>query len=187
MKKIFASLSLSLAFATSAAFAQSAPPAAPAALPAASPAATAAAHELFEAMNYRSVVTGMLQQMRQQMPAMIAQGAAAGIDNNPHLDAKQKAAEHEKFKQEMPKAMEMVDSVFSDPSMVDEMLGATEALYARHFTPAELRQIAAFYKTPVGAKMLASMPQLMGESMQIGQQVVMPRVSAALQKLHGAK
>jgi hypothetical protein len=183
MKNIIATISLSLACAAPAVFAQAAAPAAPAAQPAANPASVAAAHELFEAMNYRSIASGMLQQMRQQMPAMIAQSAAAGIENNPKLDAKQKAAEREKISKEMPKAMAMVDSVFGDPTMLDEMLRATEQIYARHFTAAELHQIAAFYKTPVGAKMLATMPQLMGESMQIGQQVVMPRVSAALQKM----
>jgi hypothetical protein len=35
--------------------------------------------------------------------------------------------------------------------------------------------------------MLATMPQLMSESMQIGQQVVMPRVTAVMQKLQQPK
>jgi hypothetical protein len=185
MKKILAALSLSLVCATPAALAQTAAPAA--AQPAADPAATAAAHELFQAMNYRAVAGNMLQQMRQQMPAMIAQNVGAGIDSNPKLDAKQKAAEHDKVRKELPKAMTLVDSVFSDPTLLDEMLRANEQLYARHFTAAELRQVAAFYKTPVGAKMLATMPQLMGESMQLGQQIVRPRVAAVLQKMQQKK
>ena len=49
-------------------------------------------------------------------------------------------------------------------------------MYARHFTVTELRQIAAFYKTPVGVKTLTIMPQLMNESMLMGQQIVMPRI-----------
>jgi len=45
-------------------------------------------------------------------------------------------------------------------------------IYARHFTVAELRELLAFYRTPVGAKSLRVLPQIMGESMT----VVMPRL-----------
>jgi hypothetical protein len=47
--------------------------------------------------------------------------------------------------------------------------------------------MAAFYQTPVGKKMLALTPQIMSESMQISQKIVMPRVSAAIQKLTQGK
>jgi hypothetical protein len=37
------------------------------------------------------------------------------------------------------------------------------AIYARHFTVAELRQLIAFYRTPIGAKVLHEMPQVTTE------------------------
>jgi hypothetical protein len=40
-----------------------------------------------------------------------------------------------------------------------------------------MHQVSAFYKSPVGAKMLASMPQLMQESMLASQKVIMPRIA----------
>ena len=51
----------------------------------------------------------------------------------------------------------------------------------------ELRAMTAFYRSPVGAKMLQTMPQIMGESMQISQRVVMPRMMAMIEKLAQGK
>lgn len=180
MKKILAALSISLAFAAPVVHAQNGAPPAPAA---ADPAAVAAAQDMLASMNYRAVAQGMFSQMRQQMPAMMRQGATAAINNNPKLDAAQKAAAVAKLDESMPKAMAMIDGVFGDPTMLDDMMRETAQLYARHFTVAELHQIAAFYKTPVGTKMLTAMPQVMGEAMQISQRVVMPRVSVIMQKI----
>jgi hypothetical protein len=180
MKKLLAALTLSTIFAAPASFAQSA---APSTAAAADPSSVAAAHEFFDAMNFRNVAKGMMAQMSQAMPGAVAQGAAASIDNNPKLSAAQKKAAHDKLNQEMPKLASMMQEIFSDPAIIDDMVRETEALYARHFTAAELNEMAAFYRTPVGTKMLTLMPQLMSESMQIGQRVVMPRVQALAQKL----
>ncbi len=43
-------------------------------------------------------------------------------------------------------------------------------LYAKHFTEAELKELTAFYKTPLGQKTLQEMPKLMQESMVHSQQ-----------------
>jgi hypothetical protein len=56
-------------------------------------------------------------------------------------------------------------------------------LYARHYTVEEMRQISAFYKSPVGAKMLVTMPQMIGESMQMTQTLIMPRIEAMMKKI----
>src|SRR3974377_501599 len=37
------------------------------------------------------------------------------------------------------------------------------AIYARYFSASELRDIAAFYKTPSGSKALSLMPKVMGD------------------------
>ena len=41
--------------------------------------------------------------------------------------------------------------------------------------------------TPLGAKMLASMPKLMGEGMRIGQKIMARRFTAMMQQPAGAK
>ena len=43
-------------------------------------------------------------------------------------------------------------------------------IYARNFSAAELRDLAAFYRTPIGQKLLQKMPTIAQESMTAGQQ-----------------
>jgi uncharacterized protein len=40
-------------------------------------------------------------------------------------------------------------------------------IYARHFTAAELRELVAFYQTPIGKKSIAILPQVTGELMTL--------------------
>jgi hypothetical protein len=40
----------------------------------------------------------------------------------------------------------------------------------------EIRQLSAFYMSPLGQKMLNSMPTVMSRSMEIANRVLMPRV-----------
>jgi uncharacterized protein len=48
------------------------------------------------------------------------------------------------------------------------------AIYAKYFSLAELRDLGAFYKSPLGIKALQLMPKVMGESMAL----IGPRVPA---------
>ena len=79
-----------------------------------------------------------------------------------------------------------------------EMLTASRqvavAAYAREFTAAELDQIAAFYKSPAGAKLLArqgainaevgkAMQQKYGARVQAAEKSVGPKIEAELRKL----
>ena len=45
-------------------------------------------------------------------------------------------------------------------------------IYARHFSAAELRELLAFYRTPVGEKALRELPQITAEAIAL----VMPRL-----------
>ncbi|HZP76914.1 MAG TPA: DUF2059 domain-containing protein [Pseudolabrys sp.] len=46
------------------------------------------------------------------------------------------------------------------------------AIYARHFTAAELRELVEFYHSPVGAKALHELPQIAAESIGL----IMPKM-----------
>jgi hypothetical protein len=50
---------------------------------------------------------------------------------------------------------------------VTKVMADAPAIYARHFTAAELHQLLAFYRTPVGAKALRVMPQITAEAVQL--------------------
>lgn len=54
--------------------------------------------------------------------------------------------------------------VFAEADLEAEMV----KLYMETFTEKELREIAAFYKTPVGRKSIAAMPELMRKGAEIG-------------------
>ena len=56
------------------------------------------------------------------------------------------------------------------------------ALYARHFSAAELRELTAFYRTPTGAKALRVMPQLMPEVLAL----IMPKIGSVQSEVQTA-
>lgn len=175
MKKIMAIIATSLALVGAAP--------ARAQAPAADKAATAAAQELFDSMNYRAVMLGAMQQMSQGIAGSMRGGAEAAINNNPNLSAEDKQKALARMEAELPRAVAAMQAVINDPGLIDEILAETVPIYARNFTADELKQISAFYRTPVGAKMLAKMPQLMGEGMQVGQQIVARRLGPVMQKV----
>lgn len=66
----------------------------------------------------------------------------------------------------------------------DQMVEEFASLYAERFTAAELREIAAFYRSGAGAKFISAMPELMQQGAQIGQKygLMAVRELKALQK-----
>ncbi len=48
-------------------------------------------------------------------------------------------------------------------AFVTDAMKEAPPIYARHCTVAELHELAAFYRTPTGAKALHEMPQVMGD------------------------
>ncbi|MFZ0241404.1 MAG: DUF2059 domain-containing protein [Desulfobacterales bacterium] len=59
-------------------------------------------------------------------------------------------------------------------------------LYTAAFTEQELHQLIAFYSTPAGQKMVARMPALMQQSLQLGQQKIeriMPEIQALTEEM----
>jgi uncharacterized protein len=55
-------------------------------------------------------------------------------------------------------------------SRLDEMIDKIAGIYARNFTAAELREVAAFYRGPTGQKFVQRLPGIMQESLATGQQ-----------------
>lgn len=108
----------------------------------------AAARELVEASQATKQFQVLLPMVMQQMKPVVAQG-------RPEVERDYDVVS--------PIVMEMVRA------RLDEFAEAAASIYARHFSVDELRQIAAFYKTPAGAKSLEKMPLIAQESMTMGQ------------------
>jgi hypothetical protein len=159
----------------SAAFAHAAAP-----LPSADPAVVAATREMLAAMHVRESMTGMLASMEQQMPNQMRAAAAASINGNAGLSAQQKSEQLAKVEEGIAKNSAEMHAVFADPTLIDDMIAETVPLYAETYTLDEIRQLTAFYTSPLGRKMQANIPALMSRSFAISQRVMMPRMQKAM-------
>ena len=63
---------------------------------------------------------------------------------------------------ELHQELESIELAF-----VNDAMKQAPPIYARHFTVAELHELTAFYRTPIGAKALHEMPQVTGEFMAL--------------------
>jgi uncharacterized protein len=50
----------------------------------------------------------------------------------------------------------------------DEVLDQIATLYANKFSPDEMKALADFYRSPIGQKFIAAMPELTAEAMRVG-------------------
>jgi uncharacterized protein len=64
----------------------------------------------------------------------------------------------------------------------DDLLSWSADVYTKHFTRKEIDDLAAFYKTPTGKKLAASLPTLSGEIGTKMAPILMTRLPAALKK-----
>src|SRR5262245_986789 len=64
----------------------------------------------------------------------------------------------------------------------DELVGWTADVYASKFSVPELKDLIAFYKSPVGRKLARIMPELMGESGKKMGELLPVRLPAAMKK-----
>ncbi len=172
MKKIVVALIASFALVQGAVAADQAP----------APANAAAVRELLDAMNYRTMWKASMDQMSKTMPDLMRQQVEASVKADNSMNDAQRREALLKMEAELPKMAEVLSGVLSDPGLMVEMEGEMIALYSRYFTADELKQIAAYYRTPVGMKSMQLMPQVMAESMAIGQRVTMPRIQKAMEQ-----
>ena len=80
---------------------------------------------------------------------------------NPHIDAATLAG----LRQELERIR---------LARLHEMTKDLPALYVRHLTAEEMREVAAFYRTPTGAKMLGILPKILPDAFA----TILPRVQA---------
>jgi hypothetical protein len=174
MKKYFLGFATILALTGAPAFAQAAP--------ASDPAATAAVKEMLDAMNYRQMMLAAIGQVSQTLPASMRSMTANMAANNPKLSADDKEKMAAQVEKAIPGAVASFNTMMSDPALIDEMIAEMVPLYANAYTVAEIRQLGAFYQSPLGQKMLANMPKLMADSMAISQRIIGPRVGKMMEQ-----
>ncbi|WP_296943337.1 DUF2059 domain-containing protein [uncultured Massilia sp.] len=165
-----------------------APPAAfaaPAAAPALDPAVVAATREMLAAMKMRKVMAASLRQAEQQMPFQMQASLLGAIDGDTRMSAEEKAEARARVKESLPRLVEEMRTLFSDPTLADDMMAEMVPLYAGTYTLGEVRQLSTFYASPLGQKMLANMPKLMQQTMEISNRVMMPRIQKIMADAQG--
>lgn len=113
-----------------------------------SPDAVAAARELILASRAADQFRTLMPLITQQLKPAIAQG-------RPEVERD--------YDTIMPLMTEMAQRQFA--TLSDEMA----AIYAKNFSAEEMRQITAFYKSPIGQKFLERFPVVAQESLVVGQ------------------
>jgi hypothetical protein len=63
---------------------------------------------------------------------------------------------------------------------IDSVVAEAARIYARNFTADELRQLSAFYKTPLGLAVLQKQGRVSAEISQAGETIMGPKVDAAM-------
>lgn len=143
--------------------------------------AVAATKAMFDAMEMRKNMTAMYAEMQKSMPMLLRQQAVAMIEADPKLDAEQKRGAIAKAEQMLPGAAQAIGKIFNDPTLIDEMISEMVPLYTNNYTVEEIKQLTAFYKSPVGRKMMTLTPRLAAEGMAIGQRIMNPRLGKLMQ------
>jgi uncharacterized protein len=129
-----------------------------------SPEALAAAHELMTVMK-------PAEQFKAILPVLIQNLKQAVVQGRPEVEQQYDAM--------MP--------VFNDSAQkrVNELIDTLATIYASNFTPDELRDLAAFYRTPTGQKFLSRQTAIAQQSMAAGQQLGRAVMTDVQQQMNG--
>ena len=179
-----ASLGVPLAAHAQAAAPKGAPTAAPAATPApvtVTPEARATIKELLDVMNTRENLGKTFQAMAQTLPPQMAQAMNREIEASA-LTPEQKQKVREGMNQPFDGAVKEAQGIVTSPKLIDDTVDKMYGIYAKYYTVPELRQLVAFYKSPIGAKTLTAMPLAINESLQAGVTNFQPRINALMEK-----
>jgi hypothetical protein len=112
------------------------------------PEARAAAKELIEVMQ-------ATEQFKKIMPLLMQQLKPAIVQSRPEVERD--------FDASLPVVLEAMNS------RMGELADSMAAIYAFNFSSDELRQLTAFYRSPVGQKFVAKLPAITQQSLAIGQ------------------
>ena len=160
-------------------------PTAPAASPApvkVTPELRSAIKELLMAAQAKDGLRNAFQAISQTLPNQMAQLFSSAIQQNPGLTDESRRQVRERLSKSFEPATKEAMTIVQDPKLIDEVMENSYPIYASHFTLDEIRQLTAFYKSPIGAKSIKVMPQVMNESMRSGMATIQPRISAIMER-----
>lgn len=120
----------------------------------------------------------MLKTMEQQMPQMMQQIMGPAVPNDPKAsEARRK--DFAEFNQRFGKRYR---ELLKEKVQIGKTIRDIYApLFDRYFSEEEMRALITFYKSPLGSKLLTTMPEMMQEAMQKSAQTLNPKIIEVVQ------
>jgi hypothetical protein len=147
------------------------------------PAAVHDARRMMDVMKVRELTMLSMQQMEELIPAQIDAMVKNMVQNDPSLSDEQKQYAMQHIGELTESLAGQVRGLFADPVLVDEMVAEMVPMYAQAYTRDEMRQLATFYRSPLGQKMLAATPQLMAGGVEVANRLTLPRMEKLVRKM----
>jgi hypothetical protein len=107
------------------------------------PAMHAAAAELVTALGIDQAIAPVMQETQSRIAASTLEGLHAGIADNPRLSEAERVRAHGLAEELGPRIAAAVEAAFAKIEARTLMVSAYEMAYSRHFSAAEVRQLAA--------------------------------------------
>ncbi len=87
------------------------------------------------------------------------------------------------MKSQFPQVPQVFWDEFSAGVSVDQLINRLIPIYDKYLTDEDIKQLIAFYRTPVGKKLISVSPQITSDSFTAGQQYGKEVAQRAIQKL----
>jgi hypothetical protein len=142
-----------------------------------------AVRDLFDAMNTRDGLTKAFGQFAQSLPQRIYEAVIQTLETNQTLTAEQKQGIVANIRPQFENAVKEAQGVVTDPKMVQDTMDKMIPIYARQFTLQEIKELTAFYRSPVGAKAQTVLPAANAEAFAQENTYFGPRVSGIVDRL----
>jgi hypothetical protein len=117
------------------------------------------------------IVNAMMDEFERQIPEIVLSGISESLSK---LTKQEQEELRVKITQSTMETSHRFRDAFSkklDFAKLDEITGA---VYGKYFSETEISDLIAFYKSNTGQLMLRIMPQMLAESMQRSQELIMP-------------
>lgn len=87
------------------------------------------------------------------------------------------------MRSQFPQVPQVFWDEFSAGLTADQLINRLIPIYDKYLTDEDIKQLIAFYRTPVGKKIISVSPQIASDSLNIGQQYGKEVAQRAIQKL----
>ena len=121
-----------------------------------------------------------LSQQKKELPKILKQM----IDASGSLTPSQKKDAYARAIKNMSSALDEFGQYMSAEATYQEFLERVYyPIYDQYFTETDLKDLIAFYKTPIGLKLISVSPQLSATSQKLTFEIIMPRLSEIISRM----